>query len=203
MISFTGLIIAIIPMLIIAVLIKTDSKGPVFFCQDRLGKDGKVFKLIKFRSMCVGAEKMGTGVYSDKKDFRVTRVGKFLRNTSLDEIPQLINILKGELSLIGPRPPLVYHPWTYEEYTDFQKRMFDVRPGLTGWAQVNGRKSVEWNRRIELQVWYVDNLTFWLDLKIFFMTAVKVLLNSDNENKGETAVNKTSEESKKAVKKEG
>ena len=90
------------------------------------------------------------------------------------------------MSLIGPRPPLTYHPWPIEEYTDEQRRMFDVRPGLTGWAQVNGRKDVEWNRRIELNVWYVDHISFGLDVKIFFMTIFKIVTNADNENKGET-----------------
>ena len=95
--------------------------------------------------MCVGAEKTGSGVYSGKGDVRVTRIGKILRATSIDELPQLLNILKGEMSFVGPRPPLTYHPWKYEEYTDFQKRMFEVRPGITGWAQVNGSKDVEWH----------------------------------------------------------
>lgn len=189
-ISVFGIIIAAIPMLIIAILIKIDSQGSVFFKQERIGKNGKVFKILKFRSMCVGAEKMGSGVYSGKNDSRVTRVGRILRKTSLDEVPQLFNMLKGELSLIGPRPPLTYHPWKYEEYTDFQRRMFEVRPGMTGWAQVNGRKEVEWNKRIELNVWYVDHLSFLLDLKIFFITFFKVFSNADNENTEATVVKK-------------
>ena len=127
--------------LIIAILIKLTSPGPVLFKQDRIGKDGKVFKILKFRSMKVGAEK--SGVYSDNKDPRVTKVGKFIRATSVDELPQLFNILKGDMTLIGPRPPLTYHPWKWEEYTDEQRRMFDVRPGITGWAQTHGRKHVD------------------------------------------------------------
>ena len=170
--------------LIIALLIKCTSKGPVLFKQDRIGKDGKVFKILKFRSMRVGAEK--SGVYSDKKDPRVTTIGRFIRATSIDELPQLFNLLKGDMSLIGPRPPLTYHPWKWEKYSDFQKRMFEVRPGMTGWAQVNGRKDVEWNRRIELNVWYVDHLSFGLDFKIFWLTIFKILTNADNENKGAT-----------------
>ena len=173
-------------LLITAILIKVDSRGTVLFKQDRIGLNGKVFKIYKFRSMCIGAEK--SGVYSDKKDSRVTRVGRIIRATSIDELPQLINILKGDMALIGPRPPLTYHPWTYDKYTEEQKRMFEVRPGITGWAQVHGRKDVEWNKRIELNVWYVDNLSFALDVKIFFVTIFKVLSNADNENKGETAV---------------
>ena len=184
--SFLGLVIALIPMLIVALLIKIDSKGPVLFKQKRLGKNAKEFYIYKFRSMIVDAEKLG--VYSDDKDKRLTRVGKILRKTSIDELPQLLNILKGEMSFIGPRPPLTYHPWPIEEYTDEQKRMFDVRPGITGWAQINGRKSVEWNHRIELNVWYVDNISFGLDFKIFFSTIFKVFTNADNENKGATVV---------------
>lgn len=181
-----ALIVAIIPMVIVSLAVKIDSPGPVLFKQDRIGKNGKVFKILKFRSMCVGAENKGSGVYSGKGDARVTRVGKIIRATSLDELPQIFNILRGDMSLIGPRPPLTYHPWKYDEYTDEQKRMFDVRPGMTGWAQVHGRKDVEWHKRIELNVWYVDHISFWLDIKIFFMTIFKVLTNADNENTGET-----------------
>ncbi|MBO7149884.1 MAG: sugar transferase [Clostridia bacterium] len=184
--SFLGIILTSIPMLIIAIIIKIDSKGPVFFKQERIGKNGKIFKILKFRSMCVGAEKTGSGVYSGKGDKRVTRVGKILRATSLDEIPQFFSVLKGDMSFIGPRPPLTYHPWTLDKYTEEQKRMFEVRPGITGWAQVNGRKDVEWNKRIELNVWYVDHLSIWLDIKILLKTILKVLSNADNENTKET-----------------
>lgn len=185
-ISFFVLIIGAIPMLLVALFIKIDSPGPVLFKQERIGKDGKVFKILKFRSMCQGAEHTGSGVYSGKDDSRVTRIGRIIRATSIDELPQAINILRGDMALIGPRPPLTYHPWTYEEYTDEQKRMFNVRPGITGWAQVHGRKDVEWHKRIQLNVWYVDHVSFLLDIKIFFMTIFKVLSNADNENIGET-----------------
>ena len=158
----------------------------MLFKQERIGKDGKVFKILKFRSMKVGAEKTGSGVYSGKGDPRVTKVGKFIRATSIDELPQLINILKGDMALIGPRPPLTYHPWKWEEYTDEQKRIFEVRPGMTGWAQVNGRREVEWNKRIELSVWYVDHVSFGLDFKIFWLTIFKILTNANNQNKGAT-----------------
>lgn len=187
-ISGIGLIIASPIMLLTAVLIKIDSPGKVLFMQERIGKDGKVFKIAKFRSMCTGAEHTGSGVYSGKNDARVTRVGKIIRATSIDELPQLYNILKGDMSLIGPRPPLTYHPWTIDKYTDEQMHMFDVRPGITGWAQIHGRKSVEWNKRIELNVWYVRHISFWLDLEIFIMTFLKVLRNDDNENTGETVI---------------
>ena len=185
-IALLVLIIGCIPMLIIALIIRIDSPGPAIFKQDRLGGGGKVFKFYKFRSMRVNAEHTGSGVYSGKGDPRVTKIGKILRATSLDELPQFINILKGEMSLIGPRPPLTYHPWPIEEYTKEQLRMFEVRPGMTGWAQVNGRKDVEWNRRIELNVWYVDHVSFGLDIKIFFMTIFKIVTNADNENTGAT-----------------
>ena len=179
-------IVAFMPMILVGIAVKLDSPGPVLFKQERIGKDGKVFSMLKFRSMCVGAEKKGSGVYSGKGDSRVTRVGRIIRATSLDELPQLINVLRGDMSLIGPRPPLTYHPWKLEEYTKEQLHMFDVRPGFSGWAQINGRKDVEWHHRIELNVWYVRHVRFSLDLKIFFLTIFKVLLNSDNENKGET-----------------
>lgn len=196
--SLVGILIAGIPMLIVAALIKLDSPGPVLFRQNRIGKDGKVFKIYKFRSMCVGAEK--GGVYSDNRDTRVTKVGKIIRATSLDELPQFFNVLKGDMSFIGPRPPLTYHPWPYEEYTDFQRRMFEVRPGITGWAQTHGRKDVEWHRRIELNVWYVDHVSLWLDIKILFLTVFKVLSNADNENKGATVVKEDSKETTESVK---
>lgn len=184
--SFIGLIVLAIPMLLTALAIKIDSKGPVLFKQERVGLNGKVFKIYKFRSMCVGAEKTGSGVYSGKNDARVTKVGRIIRATSIDELPQLVNIIKGEMSFIGPRPPLTYHPWSVTEYTDEQFRMFEVRPGITGWAQINGRKDVEWHKRIELNVWYVDNMSLLLDIKIFFLTIFKVFTNADNENIGET-----------------
>lgn len=186
-ISLLGLIILSPILGITALCIKADSKGPVIFKQKRLGKDGKVFDIYKFRSMCIGAEHTGSGVYSGKGDARVTKVGRFIRATSIDELPQLVNILKGDMSIIGPRPPLTYHPWPLEDYTEEQRHMFDVRPGVTGWAQVNGRKDVEWNRRIELNVWYTRNISFILDLKIFFISIFKVLKNADNENTVETA----------------
>ena len=185
-IALVVLIFAAIPMLIVALLIKLDSKGPVLFKQERIGKCGRVFKILKFRSMCVNAEHQGSGVYSRKGDPRVTKVGKIIRATSIDELPQLINVLKGDMSLIGPRPPLTYHPWPFSEYTEEQKRMFEVRPGLSGWAQVHGRKHVEWDKRIELNVWYVDHVTFWLDAKIIFMTIFQVLVSKDNVSEGPT-----------------
>ncbi|MCG4684352.1 sugar transferase [Bacteroides finegoldii] len=188
MIAFVTLIVLFIPLTLIAILIKLDSKGPVLFKQERLGKNGVPFRIWKFRSMFVGAEKQGSGVYSYKGDSRVTRVGKVIRATSIDELPQLVNVLKGDMALIGPRPALTYHPWSFEQYTEHQKHMFDVLPGVTGWAQVHGRKEVPWPERIELNVWYAKNMSLLLDMKIFFMTIFKVMVNANNENIGETGV---------------
>lgn len=199
--SLFGLIICFIPMIIIAAAIKLDSPGPVLFKQKRIGYKGKVYEIWKFRSMCVGAEQQGSGVYSGKGDARVTRVGNILRKTSLDEIPQLCNMLVGDMRFVGPRPPLTYHPWPIEEYTDEQRRMFDVHPGITGWAQVNGRKEVEWHRRIELNVWYVDHVSFLLDLKIVWLTVWKVISNADNENTGVTVVKSDIADEKETVSK--
>lgn len=169
-------------LLLIAVAIKLDSKGPAVFTQRRLGRDGKEFQMFKFRTMVLDAE--AGGVYSDDRDSRVTRVGRLLRKTSLDELPQCINIIRGDMSFVGFRPPLTYHPWPWEEYTQQQKKMFALRPGITGWAQVNGRRTVEWHKRIEMNVWYAEHVSFWLDCKIVLMTFFKVLDNRDNENIG-------------------
>lgn len=186
LVGFFGLLFSWPFLLIIAILIKLEDRGPVLFKQDRVGYHGKVFQIYKFRTMCVGAEKMEQGVYSDDQDPRITKIGNILRKTSLDELPQFINLVKGECSLIGPRAPLTYHPWPWEEYTKEQKQMFLVRPGITGWAQVNGRKTVEWHKRIELNVWYAQNVSFKLDAKIFFLTIYKIIKNEDNENVGKT-----------------
>ncbi len=187
--SMLGLV-ALSPLfLLIALAIKLDSKGPVFFKQERFGLNASTFTIYKFRSMCLGAEK--GGVYEAENDPRVTRVGRVLRRTSINELPQLINIIKGDMSLIGPRPVLTYHPWPLEQYTKEQKKRFQVRPGVTGWAQVSGRKSLMWDRRIEYDIEYVENLSFGFDLKIFLRTIVKVLSMQDNFNRGETAPKKT------------
>ena len=187
MFSFIGIVVASPVLAIVALAVKLDSKGPVIFKQERLGKDGKVFLIYKFRSMCVGAEKMGSGQYSFKGDSRITRVGKIIRAASLDELPQFFNIIKGDMSFIGPRPTLTYHPWKLEEYTDFQRRRFEVRPGITGLAQVNGRKKIDWVERIKYDVEYVDNMSLALDCKILFKTVVNVFMMKDNRNDGKTA----------------
>lgn len=196
--SLIALVILSPVFLVTAVAVVAESKGPAIFKQERLGKGGKVFKIYKFRSMCVGAEHTGSGVYSGKNDARVTKVGKIIRATSIDELPQLVNILKGEMSFVGPRPPLTYHPWTIDKYTPEQKRMFETAPGITGWAQVNGRKEVEWHERIKLNVWYVDNMSLWLDIKILFKTVFKVLTNADNVNSSETLKSEDREDNKES-----
>ena len=186
LISVFALILASPFMLLSALAVLLDSGRPVLFRQKRIGLKGKVFPILKFRSMIPNAEHTGSGVYSEENDDRVTRVGRFLRATSLDELPQLFNIIKGDMSLIGPRPPLTYHPWPYEQYTEEQLHMFDLRPGITGWAQIHGRKGVEWHERIRLNNWYVDHVSFGLDCKILFTTVLKVLSGADNVNDGAT-----------------
>ncbi len=185
--SFVFLVLFWWVYVLIALCIKLeDPKGPVLFRQKRLGRFGQVYWMYKFRSMKVNAEFTGSGVYSNDRDERITRVGKVLRKTSLDELPQLFNVLLGQIALVGPRSPLTYHPWPFEQYTPEQRHMFDVRPGITGWAQVHGRKTVEWHKRIEMNVWYAEHVSFWLDMKILFMTVFKVFTGADNENVGAT-----------------
>lgn len=186
-IALLGLIILLPLFIIVAILIKLDSRGPVIFKQERLGKDGKVFKIWKFRSMVIDAEK--EGVYEAKNDSRVTKVGRFIRKTSIDELPQFINILNGDMSIIGPRPALTYHPWPLEKYTNYQTKRMNVRPGVTGYAQVNGRKNVEWNERIKLDVYYVENMSLWIDIKILFKTIKNVFFMKDNYNEKKTMKN--------------
>lgn len=187
--AIVGLLVLLIlwpVILLFGLAIVIEDPGPVLFRQDRIGKDGKVFKMLKLRSMKVNSEHTGSGVYSEKGDPRVTRVGRILRATSIDELVQAVHLVSGKMSLIGPRPPLTYHPWPIDEYTPEQLHMFDVRPGITGWAQVNGRKCVEWHQRIAMNCWYADHVSFLLDVKILLMTAAKVLSNADNVNTGAT-----------------
>ena len=142
----------------------------VFFLQERPGKNGKIFKVIKFKTMTDERDTVGNLLPDDK---RLTQVGKFIRSTSMDELPQLINVLKGDLALIGPRP---LHPQYLSLYSKEQARRHEVRPGITGWAQVNGRNAISWTKKFELDVWYVDHCSFLLDLKIVFMTIKKILV---------------------------
>jgi len=156
------------PLLGIAALAtKLGDRGPVLYRQTRVGKDGVDFELLKLRTMVVGAEKVGAGFAVDKGDPRITRVGRILRKLSLDELPQLWNVVRGEMSVIGPRPTLRYQ---VERYDDRQRRRLEVKPGVTGWAQVNGRATLPWPERIELDVWYVEHRSTRLDLEILLRT---------------------------------
>ena len=174
--SGIGLIIISPFLIIIALLIKTTSPGPVFFFQERLGKNGRVFKIIKFRTMVVNAEKLGDGLsVKDDSDSRITKIGRFLRSTSLDELPQLFNVFKGEMSLVGPRPPVPYHPYKYEEYTEVQRKRFTMRPGITGLSQIRVRNSVGWDERIVIDNEYINSFNIILDIKVLFFTARKMV----------------------------
>jgi lipopolysaccharide/colanic/teichoic acid biosynthesis glycosyltransferase len=154
-----------------ALAIKLDDGGPVLYRQRRVGKDGIEFELLKLRTMIVGAEGQGAGWAVDRGDSRITRVGRALRRLSLDELPQLWNVVRGEMSLIGPRPTLQYQ---VDQYSPHQRRRLDVRPGITGWAQVQGRASLPWEERIELDVWYVEHRSPWLDAKILARTPLAI-----------------------------
>ena len=156
------------PVLALAALAsKLGDRGPVLYRQTRVGRDGADFELLKLRTMVVGAESMGAGFAVDEGDARITRTGRVLRRLSLDELPQLWNVIRGDMSVIGPRPTLAYQ---VERYDERQRRRLDVKPGITGWAQVHGRASLPWAERIELDVWYVEHRTPWLDLRILVKT---------------------------------
>ena len=172
-----AVLIILLPLFgIIALAIKVDDRGPVFFRQQRSGYQGQIFTIYKFRTMVVNADKQGAGVFVEENDSRITRVGNLLRKTSLDELPQLINILKGEMSLVGPRPTL---PYQVENYDQHQMKRLDMKPGITGWAQVKGRSSLSWPERIEKDLWYIENWSLWLDFKIMLITFKVVLAKSN------------------------
>ena len=157
------------PLLALAALaIRLESPGPVFYRQLRVGRDGEQFELWKLRTMVRGAETMGAGIYVLEGDARITRVGRLLRRFSLDELPNLVNVLRGEMAIVGPRPTVQEQ---VDRYTDRQRRRLEVKPGITGWAQINGRTSLPWPDRIELDVWYVEHRSMWLDLRILARTA--------------------------------
>jgi lipopolysaccharide/colanic/teichoic acid biosynthesis glycosyltransferase len=157
------------PLLLVAVVaIKLESRGPAFFKQRRVGRGGEPFDLYKLRTMVAGAEAMGAGIYVLEGDSRITRVGRLLRRLSLDELPNLINVVRGDMALVGPRPTIQEQ---VDRYTDHQRRRLEVRPGITGWAQVHGRTALPWPERIELDVWYVENRSAWLDLRVLARTA--------------------------------
>jgi lipopolysaccharide/colanic/teichoic acid biosynthesis glycosyltransferase len=162
-----GLVVSSPLLAAAALAVKLEDGGPVLFRQTRVGKDGADFELLKLRTMVEGAERQGAGFAVDRRDSRITRVGRLLRRTSVDELPQLWNVVRGEMSVIGPRPTLRYQ---VERYTERQRKRLDVRPGLTGWAQIHGRATLPWADRIELDVWYVENRSPSVDLRILLRT---------------------------------
>ena len=180
LVAGAGLVVAS-PLLGLAALAsKLEDGGPVFYRQTRVGRDGADFELLKLRSMVVGAERLGAGYAVDEGDTRITRVGRILRRTSIDELPQLWNVVRGEMSVIGPRPTLRYQ---VEKYSERQRRRLEVRPGLTGWAQIHGRAALPWAERIELDVWYVEHRSPRVDLTILLRTPLALF---GGTYKGET-----------------
>lgn len=173
-ISLIALIVLSPILLIVTIWLHFANKGAgAFFTQDRPGKDGKIFRVIKFKTMTDEKDENGK-LLPDAQ--RLTKVGRFVRSTSVDELPQFINILNGDMSLIGPRPLLPQYAWVY---TDFERRRMEVRPGITGWAQVHGRNLLKLSKKFEMDVWYVDHCSLWLDIKIIWMTVMNVLKRSD------------------------
>ena len=186
--------IILIPLwVVVAIAIKCDSKGPVFFKQRRRTKNGRVFNMLKFRSMVVNAEQMGAGLFNYKNDPRVTKVGRFLRNSSIDELPQLFNILKGDMSVIGPRPCVTYELGNYETLNKKYAKRFTVKAGLTGLAQVKGRNDISWDDKVTYDNQYVDlfeKYGFIIDIKLLFDSVIKVFKKEDvYENKADETMN--------------
>lgn len=173
--------VIISPILVfLAILIKCYSRGPVLFKQERLGYHGKVFRILKFRTMVLNAESMGTGVViNEKNDPRVTKIGRFLRATSLDELPQVFNVLKGDMALVGPRPPVIYHPYKgYTEYPSWAKKRFEMRPGMTGLVQVTIRSDAPWDDRLRIDCEYVDKFSVPFDIGILIQT-IKIVIKGE------------------------
>lgn len=180
--SFIGLLILSPVLLLLAIMVRIKHGSPILFKQTRPGKDEKPFTFYKFRTMSNKSDEEGN-LLPDQD--RLTKFGSFLRKTSLDELPSLFNVLKGNMSFVGPRPLLMHY---LPLYNDFQKRRHEVKPGITGWAQVNGRNAISWQKKFELDVWYVDNQSFWLDLKILFLTIYKVFKREGISAEGEATV---------------
>jgi len=177
-VSAIALLVFLPLILVLIILVRIKLGAPVFFTQTRPGKDGKPFQMVKFRSMTTAKDAEGNLLPDDQ---RLPKFGKLLRSTSLDELPELWNVLKGDMSLVGPRPLLMQY---LDRYTPEQRRRHDVRPGITGWAQVNGRNNVPWEERFKMDVWYVDNHNLLLDIKILWMTVMKVVKRSDVSQEG-------------------
>jgi lipopolysaccharide/colanic/teichoic acid biosynthesis glycosyltransferase len=171
-VSSLALIVSSPVLALAALAIRLESPGGVIYRQGRVGLNGRPFDVIKLRTMVAGAEHLGAGLAVNENDSRITRVGALLRRTSLDELPNLLNVLRGEMSLIGPRPTL---PIQVEQYTERQRERLAIKPGITGWAQVNGRASLPWSERIELDLWYIEHRSLALDLKILRRTVAMVL----------------------------
>lgn len=176
--SLILLVLLSLPMLLLALLVRLKHGSPVLFCQLRPGRDGKPFKMLKFRTMTNARDAQGN-LLPDAE--RITKFGQFLRSTSADELPELFNVLKGDMSLVGPRPLLMQY---LDRYTPEQMRRHEVRPGITGWAQVNGRNNVPWEERFKMDVWYVDHHNLGLDLRILWLTLLKVIRRSDVSQDG-------------------
>ena len=178
-----ALLVVTSPLMLAALIaIRLESKGSPIYKQRRVGKDGEPFELLKLRTMVTGAEHIGAGLAVNEGDPRITRVGATLRRFSLDELPNLLNVLRGELAIVGPRPTIQAQ---VDQYTERQRRRLEVKPGITGWAQVNGRAALPWAERIELDIWYVEHRSLWLDVKILAMTA-RMLVTGHGLYKGET-----------------
>jgi lipopolysaccharide/colanic/teichoic acid biosynthesis glycosyltransferase len=176
-------LIAAAPFLAIAVVaIRLESRGSAIYRQRRVGKDGRPFDVLKLRTMVTGAEHMGAGLAVSEGDTRITRVGRLLRRTSLDEVPNLINVLKGDMSIVGPRPTV---PIQVDRYTERQRGRLSVKPGITGWAQVNGRTELPWDERIELDLWYIEHRSWRLDLRILRRT-IRMVFGGEGLYRGET-----------------
>jgi lipopolysaccharide/colanic/teichoic acid biosynthesis glycosyltransferase len=170
-------LIILVPIFIISgILIKLDSKGSIFFMQDRVGEDGKIFKVYKFRTMVLNAEKIGLGYAVKKDDPRITRIGKHLRLTGIDELPQILNVLKGEMSLVGPRPTLLYQ---VKQYSAWEKRRLEMKPGITSLMIISGHNTLSWPEKIKTDIWYIDHWSLWLDLKILFKTIWVVIFTRE------------------------
>lgn len=197
----TGILsIILLPVwILVAIAIKVDSEGPVFFRQGRRTKDGRVFQMLKFRSMVVNAEQMGAGLFNYENDPRVTKVGRFLRDTSIDELPQLFNILKGDMSVVGPRPCVTYELGDFDTLNKKYKKRFQMKAGLTGWAQVKGRNDISWDKKVTYDNEYIDLFKkhgILIDIRILFETVIRVF-KKENIYENKTDSSMTDEEAAK------